>query len=404
LAIFGAQRTGKTYLASILSQELHRRGVPIYAINLAMFGEEDFAYWGHCKKYVLGDISEMCRYDANQLIEQAIDVVEEFYAQKKAILIIDEWAYAGGKNNAHAEALEPLLKLVADKLSILTSTGIKRGRAIWTIAPEFVAKDLQEPALAIKKSKLLYVTIPLGKSVDWNGNKIGFDDQLYRQVKNNYAIEMPEGRFTQDRICYLNKEWIEMGELPALDTSLKSASSTTTVIQDMLNTSNPTSDMVAALTNARSSTLWGFVQDELGIAEIEGEEGIKNLTLKIARMLIEDNLTELQDKFRIHSEHDIRYSYPNYAKKVAETHRMTGNTCCCCLQNESKEAHHTEYLGIEDKPGKNLLPLCSPCHSKELSHNPNHWIRDGVWGSRNTDEWKAKLNAGFELLATKQKP
>ena len=408
LAIFGAQRTGKSYLAAILSQELHRRNVPVYAINLARFGEEDDVYWSHCVKSVMGDVSEMRPYEANQLIEQAIDVVEEFYAQKKAILIFDEWAYAGGKNNAHAEALEPLLKLVADKLSVLTSTGIKRGRAIWTIAPEFVAKDLQPPALAIKKSKLLYVTIAPNKSVDWNGNEIKFDDQLFGQVKHNYTIEYPKGqRFNQDRICYLNKEWIEMGDLPPLDPSLRPSAVATqpqSVPQQQPVTSPDYSEqdrtaaeaeavIVAALRSTPFHTLWEFGRDELGL---QSSDEIKRLLERVGEVIFDYDLTELKEKFRLQSKYGVRYSYAGYSKKVAATHRKTGNVCALCHESQSEEAHHIEYLGIEDEPGKNLYALCKPCHH-EIAHSRENWQQLSVWKSRNTPEFEARLKLEYQF-------
>lgn len=399
LAIFGAQRTGKSYLAAIASQELHRRGIPIYAINLARYGEEDDVYWAHCNRAVLGDISEMRLYEANQLIEQAIEVVEEFYSQPKAILIFDEWAYAGGKNNAHTESLEPLLKLMADKLSVLTSTGIKRGRAIWTLAPEFVAKDLQEPAKAIKKSKLLYVTIAPSKSINWRGNEIKFDDQLFAQVKYNYPIEYPEGRFTQERICYLNKEWIEMGDLPPLDPSLRPAIQPQQSIQpqqaETPNKQQLEAEMVARLRATCCYTLWEFARDELGINDAQE---IKELLEEIANLIFDKDLTSLQEKFRLQSRHDIRYSYTDYQKKVAQSHQYTGNKCCCCLDKQSEQAHHSRYEGLNDEPGLNLVPVCLNCH-KLLCHSRENWKQGRIWESSNTPEWEAKLKAGFEMLA-----
>ncbi len=401
LAIFGAQRTGKSYLAAVLSQELHRRGIPIYAINLARYGKEDDAYWCHCAKSVLGDISEMRPYEANQLIEQAIDVVEKFYSQPQAILVFDEWAYAGNKDNAHAEALEPLLKLVADKLGTLTSTGIKRGKAIWTIAPEFVAGSLQQPAKAVKKSKLLYVTITPGKFIDWNGNKIGFSEELFSQVKLNFPIDQPEGRFAQERICYLNKEWLEMGDLPPLDSMFYPS------IKDVQPELNPvpspnqdqTAAMVEALTNTRYTNLWEFLRDEAGL---EDAEEIKEAAVVIGRMLVDDNLTLLQSKFRIQSEYDVRYSYPGYSKKVAQVHRYTNNICSCCHKNKSKEAHHSRYLGIEDKPGINLFPVCLDCH-KSLCHSKENWNQRGAWESCNTPEWETRLRLEFKYAAIIEK-
>lgn len=416
LAAFGAQRTGKSYFLAVVSQELHRRGIPIYAINLARYGEEDDVYWSHCTKTVLGDISTMSAYEANQLIKEALKTVAEFYAQPKAILIFDEWAYAGNKDNAHADALEPLLKLVADKLGTLTSTGIKRGKAIWTIAPEFVASSMQKASLAIKKSALLYVSIAPGEFVEWKGNRIGFNAELFSQVKNNYTIEKPDGIFADERICFINNEWIEMGNLPPLDSTLRP---TLSAIASVSDTQPPLPDarqdysdeekqqaldsMVAALRLTKHSTLWEFARDELGLTS---SEEIKEVLSKIADVAFDYDLTELKTKFRLSSKNDVRYSYAGYSKKVWETHQYTGNICCCCQQAKSEEIHHTRYQGAYDEPAVNLYPVCggrgkNGCHD-QLCHSFENWVidREDLWGSHNTPEWESKLKKGFELLAT----
>ncbi len=395
LAIFGAQRTGKSYLAAIASQELHRRGIPIYVINLARFGEEDDVYWQHCNKAVLGDISSLPIYEASQLIKEAIRTVNEFYSQPQAILIFDEWAYAGNKDNAHAEALEPLLRLVSDKLGTLTSTGIKRGKAIWTIAPEFVAGSMQKPALAVKKSALLYVTIAPGEYVDWRGNKIGFNAELFSQIKNNYTIEKPEGLFNQDRICFLNNEWLEMGDLPPLDKTLRPAIPAHTP-PSRTKPQTETERMLATLEAAPTSNLWSFCTN---ILEMIDPEEIKDLIAAIADLLCQEGNEEIAKKYRIRSPYDVRYSYPGYSKKVAETHRLTGNICCCCGEAESKEAHHTEYFGIEDTPGENLFPVCLDCH-KSFCHSKKNWQKaDNIWEYKNTPEFVSQLKANTVMLS-----
>lgn len=407
-AWFGAQRTGKSYFLAVVSQELHRQGTKIYHINLGSYGSEEDVYWCHCVRSVRGDISQMRAYEANQLIEQALAVVDEFYSQEDAILIFDEWIYAGKKNNTHTKALQPLIDLIADRAGILTQTGVKRSKAIWTVAPEFVAGTVIESAKVIKSFSLGYLTIAPGRSIEWINPRTGkakpvkFSTSLFDQISNNYDIEMPTERFAVDRICYIDNEWIEVGDLPPLDPTLRANLPATTVEPIDSYQSDPVGDMVAALTQSTNSTLWGFARDELGINDTEE---IKKITLEIAQMIFEDGLTEIQKKFRLQSVSDVRYSYPDYARKVAQTHRYTNNICCCCLKRPSEQAHHTRYLGVADEPGGNLYPVCGGkgkegCHDL-LCHSFENWIVDNqnpVWGNHNTFEWENKLRAGFELL------
>lgn len=215
-AFLGSQGTGKTYLAAVASYALQQSGNKIYHINLGSFGAEDDSYWGHASS-VRGDLSALNANEAEYLIKKAITLVEEFYAQTGAILIVDEWAYIGSTNNAHAALLEPLMKILADKIAALSSTGIKRQKAIWAIAPEVVAGCLTNQAQAIKKLKLCYVSIAPGKFVDWHGNAIGFNAELFEHVKNNFPITSPEAiKFTEERVCFIDNKWLSLGELPSL--------------------------------------------------------------------------------------------------------------------------------------------------------------------------------------------
>lgn len=217
-ALFGAQRTGKSYLAAVASRKLSEQGTKTYHLNLASFGTEDDEYWSHATKSVRGDLPSVSDPDeAVGLIEDAIAAVEEWFTQPDSILIVDELAYLGSSSNAYSELLKPLLKIIADKIACLSSTGIKRQQAIWTIAPEFVAGGLTQDARAVKKLQLCYVSIAPNRSVDWNGSRIGFNGELFEQIKNNFPIEYPPAMgLSSDRICFVNNKWLSVGELPKL--------------------------------------------------------------------------------------------------------------------------------------------------------------------------------------------
>ena len=224
-AFFGAQRTGKSYLAAIASKEIHKtKNTKIYHINLLSYALpdtgvcEDDLYWNHATKSVRGDLPTIVNIDdAIALIDDTIALVQEWFRQPNAILIVDEIAYTGSTANEYTDLLKPLLKLIADKIAALASGGIKRNQAIWTIAPEFVAGTLSQDAKAVKKLQLVYVTIPKSRSIDWNGNRIGFNVELFDQIKANFTIAEPPAASESDRICFVDNKWLPVGDLPSLE-------------------------------------------------------------------------------------------------------------------------------------------------------------------------------------------
>ncbi len=219
-AFFGAQRTGKSYLAAVASREISNAlNCKIFHLNLASFGTEDSVYWKHATETLRGDLSSLDAYEAKDLIKDAIALIKRFYSQQNAILIVDEIAYIGSISNQHAKLLEPLLTLIADKITTLSSSGKKRQQAIWTIAPEFVAGALTQDAKAVKKLKLCYVAAHPNKSLDWNGQAISFDWELFRQIKANFEISEPSVVPNSDRVCFIAPNWMSVGELPKLGKS-----------------------------------------------------------------------------------------------------------------------------------------------------------------------------------------
>lgn len=213
-AIFGSQRTGKSYLAALASAEMSSKGTRIYHLNLASVGTEDDAYWTHTTRSVRCDLTKEAPRAAAGYIQQACDLVQQWWAQDDSILIVDEWAHLGGRANGYNLQLEPLLKMIADKISAVSSTGIKRRRAIWTIAPEFVAGDLQQDAKAVKKLALLLLAIPKGKTVDWHGSSITFNEELYDQISRNYPIAPFTGDrhlMGCDRCGFVDGLWMPLG-------------------------------------------------------------------------------------------------------------------------------------------------------------------------------------------------
>ncbi len=223
--MIGGQRTGKSYFAAVASQLLASLGWKIYHINLASYGTEDGYYWNHTTKSVIGDLASITdETEAKTLIESAIECLNEFWAEEKAILIADEVSYIGSKFGMWQDAANEYLCLLAGRISALTSTGMKRAKSIWALCPELVSGSLKGPAKAVKSLDLMLFAIAPGRTVEWEGQEISFNKSLYGQVAYNFdGVSMPTDEQVSlcaahkiDRICMINSEWIPVGELPAL--------------------------------------------------------------------------------------------------------------------------------------------------------------------------------------------
>jgi hypothetical protein len=222
--MIGGQRTGKSYFAAVASRLLaHQEGWKIFHVNLASYGSEDDYYWAHVYKSVRGDLSSITdEGQAMDLIANAIDLVNEFVGAQKAILICDEIAFTGSKYGKWDAS--GFLRVVAEQISALTSTGMKRERAIWALCPELVAGAMRDETKAIKSLNLLYFAIAPGMSVDWNGQAVKFDESVHQQVTANFkGVDMPTAeqvsicrRQNLPRIAYLGKEWFPLGDLPTI--------------------------------------------------------------------------------------------------------------------------------------------------------------------------------------------
>jgi hypothetical protein len=223
--MIGGQRTGKSYFAAVASRELARSlGWKIFHINLASYGAEDGYYWQHAYKSVCGDLSSITNeQEADDLIADAIDCITEFISTKGAILIVDEVTFTGSKYGKWDAT--KFLRLVAEQISALTSSGMKRERVIWALCPELVAGAMKDSAKAIKSLKLLYFAIAPSMTIDWQGQKIGFDGELHKQINSNYdGVGLPTTeqmslcrRHNLPRIGYLNGEWLPIGDLPKIE-------------------------------------------------------------------------------------------------------------------------------------------------------------------------------------------
>ena len=217
---FGAQRSGKSMLVAIASRQLAERGTKVYHLNLLSYSkeglDEDATYTRHCVRSIRGDISKLSEPDVIALVQDAIALVHEWWQQEDAILLVDEWAYLSAKDGQHAATLQHLLGLIAGKMAALTSSGMKRTLAVWAVAPKMVAGNMTDSGKAIKSMECVYVTVPPNRTVQWNGQGVGFDDQLFDQVSNNFSISYPglSDGDGAERIAFAGDRWLPLGTTP----------------------------------------------------------------------------------------------------------------------------------------------------------------------------------------------
>ena len=216
-AVFGAQRTGKTNLVAAAMQQLVAKGVKVFVINLSSVnvGNEDAAYWDKDGiRSVRGDLETIDGpAAAKRLIESAIALVDEFMREPSpSILVVDEWTNATASHAEYVDLLAPLIKLLAGKITAFSSTGMKRKKALWTIAPEIVAGTMEDFGKAVKKLSLCLVAISPGHTAQWDGQELSFSWELYGQVSKNYVgLTPPPEDSTESRIAYLDGQWVGLG-------------------------------------------------------------------------------------------------------------------------------------------------------------------------------------------------
>lgn len=223
-AIYGAERSGKTYFASGITQQLALKGIEIYHINffspvLADL-DEDGEYWAHAES-VRCDLQD--QPSMNELVEnvqRGVEVVEAFVkapSNPGAILVVDEWQAFTTKNKNYDEVLQPLRAILYDQIAGLRSSGTKRGKAMWTISPGLVAGALTDEGKGVKQLPPAVVSVAPGKRVTWRGSVVASCNTLLAELKNNgVRVPPPQGSWDCDRIAYANNGWIPLGDVKVL--------------------------------------------------------------------------------------------------------------------------------------------------------------------------------------------
>ena len=115
-------------------------------------------------------------------------------------------------------------------------------------------------------------------SINWQGQTIGFDWELFAQIKANYTISDPICVPSQDRICFIGSDWVPVGELPDLKRGQPTPQATpisdVTHLENSLKASDDADDDVfskfaATLTHESQANLKAFV---LWLASKKGTE------------------------------------------------------------------------------------------------------------------------------------
>lgn len=418
-SFIGGQRCGKSRLMAIASQHCFQRKKfkTVSLISAMSSPGEDEHYWSHCQEKCHIDLSTLITPgEREKVYHQFYKIIESFTktANKNnpQLLIIDEYAFLGenlakdaklkdGKNLLIPIASE-LQNIICSLISAVSSGGAKKGWHIWCGSPKGAIGAMGQFGQALKSLRLLFCAIKPGVSVESNGVTATWDEGLFKATSLNFpALRKPEGMEKLelgDRIVFLGDRWYDQTSLDFLG-NLKPTIQASQPLQPASATSTETESeqILQLLASSPVNNLWSFAANILGI--IDPEE-IKEIALAIAELLCEAGNEQLAHKYRIRTPHDVRYSYPGYSTKVAETHRLTGNICACCGQVESVQAHHTEYRGAEDTPGENLFPVCLDCH-KSFCHSKENWQKaDNIWDYRNTPEFVSQLRANTVILAS----
>ena len=228
-ALFGGQRTGKSMAMAIFTQMMAEQGTKVFHINLLSYtgkGDEDAQYTQHCTQSVRADFSKVTDPTKRKAkVGEALKVVEQWWDYPgEAILILDEFAYTA---SVAVPETEPMLRMLAEKLAAIASSGMKREHALYALAPTMVAAELQDAGKRIKSLSPVMVAISPGHTEQWKGQALEFDVALYGQVNRNFenCLSWPSPLSVpgESRIAFINGQWRALGTDKSMLKSAKSA-------------------------------------------------------------------------------------------------------------------------------------------------------------------------------------
>ncbi|NES80757.1 MAG: hypothetical protein F6K10_04800 [Moorea sp. SIO2B7] len=400
--IVGQQRSGKTRAIAKASEQKAAEGYRVYMVNLAAKKVDQDGRWNHCYWKVEVDIGRLKSKPAEDIIDEARNLIEDYldYEGRK-ILIVDEWMSVASKANKYRKILTPFIEDCNQVVNIAISTGIGSGICIYFICPYFTAGGLQDNATIVSQLRLIMTFINKGETVtDPSGNPLTYESGIAKGIQRNFPtqyVELPDGVPSDNkRVYFSNGVWRGMGdERNYKKVNIKTVSdnsSPNVKKNDLVNlaTGTPEEVLQEAISRAHSTDhrkLWDFVEEELGFTD---HEAIKYVIDVLAKWM-EKNDPTLGKKFIVGSSFkaiDARYSYSGHKNNVDETIALNDGMCCVCQVKLAKHAHHLSYDGKNDKPKKNMIPVCEECHDK-VCHSELNWKEDF------TSIWKSKSNPSF---------
>jgi hypothetical protein len=258
MGLIGGQRTGKTWLAALHTQNVKRkRGTKIIYINLMDAIGDAADDWSHADICITCHLRKLPPNKAKAMIEHVTSVVNDFFNDLNQILIFDEWVGFTSKANqwpkkasqeASAAAIESkeaktyiepeglgtsaieLMNLVMAVVGELTQSGKKQLKAIWLLSPMVKAGSVELQGLIIKEVQPMVVAISKDESVSWTHpvtgetQEIGFDDAGYRASIPNMGLPPIESIPKMDcvRMLYAKGTWYSLDNLPELEQMPKS--------------------------------------------------------------------------------------------------------------------------------------------------------------------------------------
>ena len=350
-----------------------------------------------------GGIRKASGLEVFKWLEASLEFYDDFVDNKsrdgRSLLVIDELTSLMKKLSGVTAKQTGSLKgnlWLEEKINVYVASGDAAGVTFWGIAQNGHNSSLGMDGGA--KSQLTPIAIISDKQL--SASQALLAAQFVPNDKSLSSEEIKEicSRSPIGRAIFHGgyNEWFPMPELP--NYSGYNRDERQAILPNTSSSAAPqteTERMLAVLEAAPTNNLWSFCTN---ILEIIDPEEIKNLIAAIADLLCKEGNEDLAKKFHIQNKYQARYSYPGYSKKVAQTHRLTGNVCACCKQDKSEEAHHTEYRGAEDTPGENLFPVCLNCH-KSICHSKANWQKaDNIWDYRNTPEFVSQLKANAIML------
>lgn len=254
LATIGGQRSGKTYLLSLVTAKLKATiGTKIIYINLYDPNHDAHEDWGHADVCITGHLRKMGEHEAQKLIEKTTKAIDQFAHDVNAVVVFDEWVqfthisngwskklsqeiqYAKSMTSKGDSYVEPegighsateLMNAVCAISGELSNIGKKQLKAIHLVAPSFVAGNVEQQGKVMKSLKPLVVAIPPERSISWTHPKAGitqeitFDAAGYEVSQPNFPIPHPSTvpSMECDRMAYFNGQWISLDGLPSIKT------------------------------------------------------------------------------------------------------------------------------------------------------------------------------------------